>query len=213
MTKRGWHGRAALATTIMSDFKERLRRVLKNYTPAHASATDRIPAAVVVPLFEHEDEPYLLFTKRTASLQYHSGEICFPGGAYETDDGDMRNTALRELYEELAIAPKQVEIVGRLDDMRTASSYFIVVPYVAILTLPYSIRPNELEVQEVLEIPLSHFRDPSIFAEEQRLVDGQLRSIYHYQWQNHTIWGLTARILKRLLDLLDSSELEGVKND
>jgi 8-oxo-dGTP pyrophosphatase MutT (NUDIX family) len=179
-----------------------IRKRLQEYQPRNFSAPDRTPAAVLVPFFEQEGELYLLFTKRTDQLQHHSGEICFPGGAREAADRDLQATALRELEEEIAVPPKFVEVLGRIDDIKTVSSLFVVAPFVGFLKPNAPVAPNETEVDEILRIPFQHFFDPSIFREESRMVDQRNIPVYYYQWKSHTIWGLTARILRTLMEIL-----------
>lgn len=190
--------------TLRDQIADRLR----SYVPRTVVATDRTPAAVLVPFFDKEDEPHVLFTKRTSDLQYHKGEISFPGGTREPEDADLRQTALRELFEEVAIPAEKVQILGTLDQLRTVSSIFVVVPYIGYLESGATYQPNEREVEEILEIPFRHFENPEIFRQEIRLVDQLPRTVYYYQWRDHTIWGLTARILKTLIDLL-----KGEKHD
>jgi 8-oxo-dGTP pyrophosphatase MutT (NUDIX family) len=182
--------------------RDQLADKLRSYVPQSAVATGRVPAAVLVPFFDKDGEPYVLFTKRTSHLQYHKGEISFPGGTREPEDLDLQQTALRELFEEIAIPAENVEILGSLDQIRTVSSMFLVVPYVGYLQSGTTYRMNEQEVEEILEVPFRHFENPEIFRREIRLVDQVPRNVYYYQWRNHTIWGLTARILKTLLDLV-----------
>src|SRR6059058_4351988 len=43
-------------------------------------------AAVLLPLFEQEGEPYLVFIRRASTLRAHSGEIAFPGGGADLTD-------------------------------------------------------------------------------------------------------------------------------
>src|SRR5262249_4180363 len=167
------------------------------------AAEGRVAAAVLVPFLDRADEPHVLFTKRTDDLTEHRGEICFPGGAADPEDSDLKATALRELYEELRIPAKNVDLIGRLDSFRTVVSRYVVTPYVGILNDVSDIHANRREVQEVLEIPFSHFADPKIFRMETRVVDHQTVPVYYYRWRSHVIWGLTARILKNLLDLLE----------
>jgi len=120
----------------------------------------------------------------------------------EETDSNLVNTALREVEEELAIPAANIEILGSLDEIRTVSSNFLVVPYVGYLRELIPFIPNEWEVSEVLEIPFEHFANPEIFHEETRVVDHQELPIYFYQWESHMIWGVTGRILKSLLDLM-----------
>ena len=180
---------------------EQLKTKLAAYQPRDVIATDRIPAAVLVPFFEKDGAPHVMFTVRSRTLQYHKGEISFPGGAQEPNE-DSRVTALRELYEEVDVSTDSVEILGRLDMIRTVSSSILVVPYVGYLKPGTVFRPNAEEVAEVLEVPFEHFLNPEIFREEMRLVDQRSIPVYYYQWKDHTIWGLTGRILKSVIDLL-----------
>lgn len=186
----------------MNDFRDRIRQRLGQHVPARIQAPDRIPAAVLIPFFEKNEELHLLFTKRTDQLQHHRGEICFPGGVKEPGDEDLLRTALRELEEEISVPSSSVEVLGSLDELKTVVTNFVVVPYVGFLGTDTRFDPNKNEVEELLEIPFQHFQNPSIFHEERRMVDQQLYSVYYYRWQNHTIWGVTGRILKSLLDLL-----------
>jgi 8-oxo-dGTP pyrophosphatase MutT (NUDIX family) len=179
-----------------------LKRRLIQEAPINLADSTRIPAAVMVPFFERNGTLHLLFTKRSEHLRHHKNEISFPGGAMESADGGPLATALRELQEEVAASPEEVEILGRLGELRTVSSYFIVVPYVGFIRSEAAFQANESEVAELLEVPLDDLLDPAIFSEEKRLVDQLVVPVYYYRWQSHTIWGLTGRILKTLLDLI-----------
>ena len=78
-------------------------------------------SAVLVPLFLKAGQYQLLFIQRTERVKEHKGQISFPGGAYEKADGLLLNTALREAEEEIGLTPGDVEVLGELDDMPTAT--------------------------------------------------------------------------------------------
>ena len=59
---------------------------------------DRL-AAVLVPLIWRESDWRILMTKRAAHLSHHAGQISFPGGALDTSDKGLIDTALREAHE------------------------------------------------------------------------------------------------------------------
>ena len=60
-------------------------------------------AAVLVPLVQLSSGPALLYEVRSGSV-HQPGEICFPGGRVEPGENPV-DTALRETYEEMALAP------------------------------------------------------------------------------------------------------------
>ena len=182
--------------------REQLRDKLTKSIPKRIETSSRTRAAVLIPIFDLEGEPFVVFTKRTDHVATHRGEICFPGGVMDDEDPNLLHTALREVQEELGIPPANVEILGSLDEIRTVSSNFLVVPYVGYLNERIAFSPNEWEVSEVLEIPFAHFMNPEIFHEEERFVENRSIPVYFYRWESHIIWGVTGRILKTLLDLL-----------
>jgi 8-oxo-dGTP pyrophosphatase MutT (NUDIX family) len=184
--------------------REQLRERLTRKIPKRIESSNRTRAAVLIPFFDREGQTCIVFTKRTHHVATHQGEICFPGGVREDSDSDLLQTALRETEEELAIPAANIEILGSLDEIKTVASNFLVVPYVGYLRESITFLPNEWEVSEVLEIPFEHFANPDIFHEENRIIDDQVLPVYFYQWKSHIIWGVTGRILKSLLDLMQN---------
>jgi 8-oxo-dGTP pyrophosphatase MutT (NUDIX family) len=164
-----------------------------------------VRAAVVVPLFNKDGNCHLLFTKRTQEVKYHKGQISFPGGAFDQEDGNLRQTALRETFEEIGLKEEDVQIIGTLDDIVTTTN-FIVTPFVGYFGYPYPFRLSQREIDELIEVPLSVLLDPACFSERE-IDDGNLkRWVYNYQCGPHSIWGATALILKQFLPLVSSLE-------
>ena len=159
-------------------------------------------AAVLIPLFKKDGEYHILLTRRTNIVEHHKGQISFPGGRQDKKDKDLLATALREAREEMGIEEKDVRILGELDDFCTATTDFCISPFVALIPYPYPLKVNRQEIEEVIEVPLSGLLDKRRFRQELREKDGLPFPVYFYQYQDHTIWGATARILKQLLDLL-----------
>ena len=188
---------------------EAIRRVVASYQPRRIQPEGRPEAAVLLLIYEVHGEPHVLFTLRTDLVETHKGQISFPGGAADPEDDDLHLTALRETYEEVGVRPEHVEVVGQLDDSPSISG-FMVTPYVGLIRgrVPYPFRPNLHEVAELIEVPLSHLMDSANFTEEMRQIDGRDVVMYSYLFRGHVIWGLTARILKRFLDLLAPALVE-----
>jgi len=182
---------------------EFIRERVTAYRPRQIEPEGRPRAAVLLLLYNKGGQQHLLFTRRTDLVEHHKGQISFPGGAADPGDRDLRETALRETYEELGIAPEDVDIFGPLDDWITVSN-FVVTPFAGAITrpAPYPFRQNCFEVEELLEVPLNHLQNDSNVVSEWRRINGQDILTYTYRWGDHLIWGVTARMLKHFLDLL-----------
>lgn len=185
-----------------SSWKQTIRDVLFQRSRRSISRQGFRPAAVLVPLCELDGACHLVLTKRSDDLEYHKGQVSFPGGAYEEGDHDLAATAVREAFEEIGIRPVDVEVLGALDDQLTMSSRFVVTPFVAALTHSGVFRVNHREVQEVLEVPVSALLDPACYSPETEDEAGVTQPWGHYRYMKHQITGATALILTQLLDLL-----------
>lgn len=183
--------------------KARIRKALSGRRRRRLDEEGLERAAVLVPFYEGDGELYLLLTKRTETLSRHKGEISFPGGGVKEGDADLLATALREAAEEVGLKPEDVEIVGELDDAVTAASGFVVTPLVGFIPYPYPFQVNQIEIAELIHLPFAVLRQPWRFRVETRTRDGKNIPVYFYTYGPHVIWGLTARILNQLLELID----------
>jgi len=183
--------------------KVRVRKALSGRKRGCLDEKGLARAAVLVPFYEDGGELYLLLTKRTETLSRHKGEIAFPGGGMKEGDPDLLATALREAEEEIGLKPDHVEIIGELDDVVTVASGFVVTPIVGFIPYPYPFRVNPIEIAELIHLPFVVLRQSWRFRVETRMRDGREIPIYFYTYGPYTIWGLTARILRQLLELVD----------
>jgi 8-oxo-dGTP pyrophosphatase MutT (NUDIX family) len=181
---------------------DRLRELL--LTPEQAAALDapgKTDAAVLVPLYAGDDGLVVVLTERRADLRRHAGEISFPGGRQDEPDEDLRLTALREAEEEIGLSPDEVELAGALPPVGTFVTSYRVFPFVGLIKPGHVWRPQETEVEAVLELPL---RELAAGHEMQRLIRrGVPFRTPTYTVDGHFVWGATARMLQSLLDRLE----------
>ena len=163
------------------------------------------PAAVLLTLYPKDGEYCILLHKRSEQVEYHKGEISFPGGTQDKEDRDPLDTALRETEEEMGILRADVTILGELDEVATNSGFLIRV-YVGTIDYPYPFKPSNLEIAEVLEVPIAVLQDPANRRVESRWDQGQLTTSYAYAYNDHLIFGATAKILQQFLELLGTGK-------
>lgn len=164
-----------------------------NRDPAHA--------AVLVPLVAREQGLQVLLTRRSAHLRDHAGQISFPGGRAEAHDADAAATALREAQEEVGLEPARVEILGRLPDYTTVTSY-VVTPVVGLIQPPFELALDPFEVDVAFEVPLAFLMDPAHHQTHDWEQGGIRRRFLSMPWHGpggeFYIWGATAAMLRNL---------------
>ena len=160
------------------------------------------PSGVLVLLYEHGGEPWVVLTRRASHLRHHAGEVSFPGGRREPGDADLWATALREAAEEISLDPGAVRRVGRLDTFVTVGSRSLVCPFVATVERRPELVPDPAEVERVLHVPLSELTGPDTWREEVWSLGeafGGERVMTFFELPGDTVWGATASVLRRLL--------------
>ncbi|HMK44317.1 MAG TPA: CoA pyrophosphatase [Dissulfurispiraceae bacterium] len=128
--------------------------------PAHPSLLGKsgyINTAVLVLLARFDGEYHFVFQQRAAQVR-QAGEICFPGGAYQPEDGSLERTALRETFEEMGIPDERLVVLGQLDTLLApigaTVDAFVSAADIAGLA---EIVPNRNEVDAVFSVPVAYF--------------------------------------------------------
>lgn len=162
--------------------------------------TKPIPAAVLVPLIADGRGLQMLLTQRTAHLARHGGQVAFPGGRIDRDEGPVA-AALRETEEETGIQPEFIEPMGFLDTYLTGSSYRIV-PVVGLVRRGFALRLDPGEVTDAFEVPLAFLMNPDHHRKGSRAWAGTTRFFHEMPYGERYIWGATAGMIRNLYILL-----------
>lgn len=184
--------------------EEELRELLSKRERLVLNGEQLKHSAVLVPLLTINETYHILFVRRSKEVKHHKGEISFPGGVCEKGDNSFESTALRETFEEIGIQPRDVVILGRVDDMETVSTRYRVTPVVAVIPYPYSFILSAKEVDKILTVPVSQLLQAGNGKEESILREGKRYTSYVYRYKDYLIWGATARILKNFLALWET---------
>lgn len=157
-------------------------------------------ASVFVPLYVEAGELWTVLTKRSATLPQHKGQVAFPGGGLELGE-DFWAAALRESEEEMGWESRMILKLGELDEV-DSSTGFRLVPCVGAIPWPIDTKPNEDEIDEVFSAPLKAFAQPQAIEDRAVRIDGRERLVRVYHVGRHPVWGLTALVLRNLLERL-----------
>ena len=205
--------------------RDALQTLLQNREPGLMDATGRY--AVLVPLAQGPKGPSLHYEVRAKTLRRQPGEVCFPGGRLEKGERPEQ-CALRELEEELAIPPAAVQVLGRLDFIAHRAN-FIMYPILGWVE-DWGISrlsPSPAEVEETFFVPLSHLKQNPPLEYTYQLMPAPAENLPYdvigitrdykwqpggenvpvYPWEGRAIWGLTGRITRHLLQLLEEAGL------
>lgn len=138
-------------------------------------------------------------------LREHPGEVCFPGGGWQPGDNDFWQTALRELREELEIAPDRVHLIKQLQSEQTLAGQ-IIHPWLASIAHLHPYLANEHEVLSVLTIPMKDVRQIDHYKDVTIEWYGRTIKSCQFVASSFLIWGATARIMKQLCEDETSSK-------
>jgi 8-oxo-dGTP pyrophosphatase MutT (NUDIX family) len=182
--------------------KEELREILARREKHYINDASRMSSAVLVPLYRKEGRYYIVLNQRTEKVKDHKGQISFPGGARDSSDQTLLHTAVRESREEIGLQEKDIDVIGELDDELTTTSSFIVTPFVAMIPWPYHFTENEDEVAEIISVPIEALLEKGVMERTTETLEGRNIESYVYNYKGKVIWGATARIMKKLLDII-----------
>ncbi|XP_071565852.1 mitochondrial coenzyme A diphosphatase NUDT8 isoform X1 [Temnothorax nylanderi] len=157
-------------------------------------------AAVLVPLCLYKGELGFLYTLRSMRLTSNRGQVSFPGGMRDETDVDLRETALRETWEELKIPKEKIDVwtTGNLIG-KTNVNVMPVLAYIGEV-VPEKLEINHDEVEEAFVVSLQKLCDPELI---------HFTSFRHpvvtlpcYLGGKYRVWGFTGAITHMALECL-----------
>jgi 8-oxo-dGTP pyrophosphatase MutT (NUDIX family) len=160
---------------------------------------DAQQSAVMVLLYPANDHAGILLIKRAVDDTIHSGQVSFPGGKKEKADTNLKETALRETYEEIGIPSESISVIGTMTKLYIPPSNFEVHPFVGYLKSLPGLRTN-YEVERVIQVPLKELTHPNAIQHKTiKSRDGQYYEVPCYFIQSEIVWGATAMMLSELV--------------
>jgi len=167
---------------------------------------DRFQPTGVMILLVPEPEIKLLFILKADVKGYPwANQMAFPGGHKDEKDLSTRDTALRELSEELGIKKENVELIGSLGHFQTIN-YKDIEACIGIWNMKDEICHDPSEIARVYKIPLRHLIDIHKEKDFHERVMDYMELTYPYE--DVVVWGVTAKIVHHLLETLPKASLD-----
>jgi 8-oxo-dGTP pyrophosphatase MutT (NUDIX family) len=163
--------------------------------PAHVRQ-----AAGLLLAFPIDGQSHIVLTVRADTVR-HAGQVSLPGGVAEAGE-TSEQAALREAFEEVALAADSVRLLGRLTPIDIPVSGFRLQPVVAATARRPLLAPADDEVARILEVSVADLCDPSHRSAIAMVRDGREFIAPCFRVAGVDVWGATAMVLAEFLVLL-----------
>lgn len=175
---------------------------LQSLTPETLPETPVSAAVMVFLMLGVADDLFFIVTKRPDFIATYAGDYCFPGGSRDPSDANLLQTAKREIEEELSLTPQHYEIIQPLSDFQDRYNN-VVRPFLAVISQQTFETHAKLSPEEVEKIYYFPLDDLHALERDKRLEQTiGIIPTYSYLKEDVFIWGLTARILVHLGNIL-----------
>jgi len=163
-------------------------------------------SAVAITFIVGDEDPDIILIVRADAYgnDKHRGQISFPGGAMEKDDADLKQTAMRETFEEIGLSLHTGDCLGALTPLYIPVSQFQVFPFIFVIDQAPLFALDRSEVSSVIRAPLSQFTIPQkIRLKDLQMPNGVVfTDIPGFQIGEHFVWGATAMIMSECIEIL-----------
>jgi 8-oxo-dGTP pyrophosphatase MutT (NUDIX family) len=155
-------------------------------------------AAVVAIIYQQNNGERLLYLiERNTYDGHHSGQMAFPGGKMDPGESNLKETAIREVNEELGIHLDLDTLFPLKPQWVHVSNHWVQPFYVIVYEKPI-FTLNKREINCIFEIPISLFKDSSFLTfHELKILENKVISPLFLN-DGKEIWGATAIILYQL---------------
>ena len=176
------------------------------YSPDPALESTLRPAAALLLIYRHDDRWWMPLTVRGASLRHHTGQVSLPGGRLDHPGESVEAAALREAYEEIGVAPGDVEILGRLTPIPVIVSGHLLQPVIGVAARRPTFTLAASEVERLIELPVARLLEKDAVAWEERvrsLPPPGLMNVPYFEIDRARVWGATAMVLAEFMALIE----------
>jgi len=178
-------------------------KIRLRYKEENIQAQNPKKAAVLALFYPNErGETCFLLTLRASYKGTHSAQISFPGGRFETGDYNLKNTALRETFEEVGVDKGKVGIIKQFSNVYIPPSNFLATPFMGYLDHMPSFTVNH-EVALTMNVLVSDLlSDLNLSTTNLSTSYSKNIEVPCFLLNDYVVWGATAMMLGEIRDLL-----------
>ena len=178
------------------------KKLIEHFIEARKSAK----LAAVLSLFypSSTGDTNIVLILRKVYNGVHSAQVGFPGGKPELEDASLKDTAVRETWEEIGVSSEKITVFREISPIYIPPSNFQVHPFVGISKLPLKFILQESEVEAVIEVSISDFLNDDFEVNSTVLdTEGVPHLVPSFIFNGHVVWGATAMVLIEIKTMLN----------
>ncbi|MFQ5651370.1 MAG: NUDIX hydrolase [bacterium] len=183
--------------------KHAIQRIIDHVPKRRQMRAGYIPSAILMLFFNRDNRTHLVYIRKTSGPNLHSGQMAFPGGKIDPEDGSSRHAAARETLEEIGVPESCYDYVGEMGFFETLTSRYDAAAHVGWAATPPTYQRSKFEVERIIEIPVGglyeQLRPHLDFDDYQELVTLNFKFKPSDASEVVNLWGLTARITHHFL--------------
>ncbi len=165
--------------------------------------------AVLILFYEKDGQLRFPLIQRPPYNGPHGGQISLPGGKWEDGDQDLFQTALREAEEEIGIHANKTTVLGSLSSFAVPASNHQVLPVIGLYPEIPIYQPDDIEVDEVVDVALDELIDESNLKRTEIVVGNNVRlDSPYFDLGKKVVWGATAGMLSELRHIVLELDFE-----
>jgi len=156
-------------------------------------------AAVSIILKSTLEDYEILFVKRVNRISDPwSGQIAFPGGKRDPKDRNLKDTVIREVFEETSIKLKEGSFLGVLKTISSKPKRtFKILPFIVFLEESPTIDLNKKELDRFFWVSFEKIES------NRGIVDFGDRKVPAYIFGDDIVWGVTYKILRDFIEIVE----------
>lgn len=160
------------------------------------------PSGVLIPVYPDSSQKLqVVLTLRSDRIR-HAGQISFPGGRQENNEA-LKETALRELHEEVGIHSSSVKTAGPITPLYLYRTDNQITPFIGIMDEKPTLIPNPIEVSEILTADLDSLLSEKYKKRENWDLPQSSFDVPFWDIHDVPLWGATAMIMSEFLSIYE----------